>query len=184
MKKYRLLIESPEYPKGTIVTQLPDSTYLPSFDGVEFKTALLAVLIENRPEVWEEIVEQEEEQTEVQNEYLPFEPKENETYWYIDYDGDLIWSIACDSQVTNNVFRTKKAAEYEKLRQESMSKRWKPDFEDAYYYYHFNHNCVFNPEWKENMDDIHNYLIGNVHRTKKEAEQWADKYSEAWRVLL
>lgn len=187
MKKYRLLIETnPDIPPGSIATKETDSMYyevtMPS--GQQLSGRMFPEQIENRPEVWEEIVEQAEEQTEVQNEYLPFEPKENEKYWYIDYDGDLIWSIACGSQVTNNVFRTKEAVEYEKLRQESMSKRWKPDFEDEYYCYHFNHDRVYNPEWKASMENIQDYFIGNVHRTKKEAEQWADKYAEAWRVLL
>lgn len=187
MKKYRLLIESAEYPKGTIAEySSTDEAYVLTYIGSRNSGTASAETwqIENRPEVWEEIVEQEE-RADVKDEYLPFQPKEGERYWHVRQPlGDIMSSCAIDPEGRHNVFRTQKAAVYEKLRQESMSKRWKPDFEEEYYCYHFNHDRVYNPEWKASIENIHDYFIGNVHRTKKEAEQWAEKYSEAWRVLL
>ena len=82
----------------------------------------------------------EEKKEQEVNKYLPFQPKEGEEYWYIDrIYGDICQNKACDSYGRHNIFRTKKAAEYEKLRQESMSKRWRPKVDDVYYFYSFNY---------------------------------------------
>lgn len=61
-KKYKLLIDSPEYPKGTIAQQINENgiVYQLSMLGVECASELYAIHIENRPTVWQEIVDEPE----------------------------------------------------------------------------------------------------------------------------
>ena len=137
--------------------------------------------VENRPEVWEEITEKEEQEV---NEYLPFQPKEGEEYWYVDRYGDICQNKACDSCGRHNVFRAKEAAEYEKLRQQSVSNRWKPKNNEAYFMYDFETKNFRNYTYQDSPVHQYLYFIGNIHKTKEEALQWGKMYEEAWRILL
>lgn len=180
LKRYKLLIDSPHIPKGTIVEF--DSNmcvYVVVLGGI---IRFTPQQIENRPEVWEEITEEEEQDV---NKYLPFQPKEGKHYWYVDkICGMICECIADDSDGRHNVFSTKEAAEYEKLRQESMGKRWKPQTNEQYFYYIFRNSEADYNTWTNYETDLRRYFIGNVHKTKEEAEEWGKKYGEAWRVLL
>lgn len=128
-------------------------------------------------------VEEKEEQ-EV-NKYLHFQPKEGEEYWYVtEVYGNISKTKACDSCGRHNVFRTKEAAEYEKLRQDSMNKRWKPQKGEPYWHYSFRYSEACLDVLTNHEIDTHRYFIGNIHKTEEEALLWAQMYGEAWRVLL
>jgi len=191
-KQYRLLIETLEHPKGTIATLhgLSQRYNIMDPDTHTLYVSLASWQVEDRPTVWE-LINQEPVEEKVKNEYLPFIPEKLEMYWYIDGLGEIsndnnylndIYSH--ENAIKQGVFCTEKSAKYEALRRESMSKRYKPEYEEEYFYYRFTERDINNVEWRKDIVDIPNFFIGNVHRTKKEAEQWAYKYAEAWRVLL
>ena len=52
-KTYKLLIDSPEYPKGTIAMQISPNVYTLSIKDINFSTELFAINIENRPTIWQ-----------------------------------------------------------------------------------------------------------------------------------
>lgn len=208
MKKYKLLIETAEFPKGTIVEWDQESEgYIAlhndkKLQNGKFSAFFFREQIENRLEVWESIhndigyclcgsihiglspIKTTGNAEKEGNEYLPFYPQEGEEYWYVDRYGDICQNKACDSCGRHNVFRAKEAAEYEKLRQQSVSNRWKPKMSERYFYCSFITNKTVPSIWCNDELDIHHYFIGNVHRTKSEAEEWGKMYGEAWRVLL
>ena len=181
MKKYKLLIESPGIAKGSVVMQNDAGFYEIRHELSMYRTIFPDSQVENRPEVWEEITEKEEQEV---NEYLPFQPKEGEEYWYVDRYGDICQNKACDSCGRHNVFRAKEAAEYEKLRQQSVSNRWRPKYNEGYYVYDYETGCIDDDRWVDGNSDLTNCLIGNAHRTEEEALRWGKMYSEAWKVLL
>ena len=118
-KKYRLLIDSPEYPKGTIATQDPDGDYVVIFgeEGTGVRQYLNKKQIENRPEVWQLIEEPKQS-------FKKWRAEKEGEYWYIDTEGHLMSDRDTTHQfdnyryLTGNYFQTgQEAITYKKLQE-------------------------------------------------------------------
>lgn len=187
MKKYKLLIESPHMPKGTIVEfDANKRNYVLVLNGI---INFSPKQVENRPEVWELVEESTIDKTEQGNVYLPFEPGSGEDYCIVDYKGmadmrkNLNQEIG-EKHAKQGAFRTEEAAKMEALRRESMSKRWKPEEGDEYWYFLFNDNIACKSVWDNYNTGKGQFFMGNTHKTEEEALEWGKMYSEAWKVLL
>lgn len=184
MKKYRLLIETAELPKGSIAKEQENGLYHAHYGDINFDKPLHRISIENRHEVWE-LVSQEPAKEKVENEYLPFVPNEEERCWFIYPEGNITTCLFTDLHndcITQGVFRTEQSAKYEALRRESMSKRYRPKNGERYFAYDFDgsvvEDVIFGPH------SYSDYLLGNCHKTREDAEHYRDKFGEAWEVLL
>lgn len=193
MKTYVLQIDSPEYHKGSEAIQdgrYDNKTWYTIYfkeDGEIVAGKPLCVgQVENRPEVWK----LKEEEKDAVNEYLPFIPEKQETYYYVEQGGSIatfiyIGTIYDLNAVKQGVFRTEKAAQMEALRRESRAKAWMPKERGIYYF------CgiitgdieseIYDPTYSYNIME---FLQGNTHETEAKAQEWKEKYYEAFKVLF
>lgn len=140
-KKYRLLIDSPEYPNGTIATQDPDGDYFVIFgeENTGVRQYLNKMQIENRPEVWAPIEEPKPS-------FKKWMAEHRRLYFYTGDDGGVHEAIeSCNPissyrYLTGNYFQTREEAEAYKARQEAIGRvthaiieaneGWEPDWDD------------------------------------------------------
>jgi len=191
MKQYKLLVETAEYPKGTIIEHVSkgdetSNTYnvkLP--DGTIFMSQFFTGQIENHPEVWELMEDKSKPHP-----YRPFVPKKGEEYWYTSNFGTPIDSIYRNKEYEHlyfpqGVFPTEKGARMEALRREARAKCWVPNKGDDYYAYNIDAEEAIDHQYLGDDDcDLSYVSMGNVHRTKQEALEWKEKYLEAFTCLL
>lgn len=115
-----------------------------------------------------------------------WKPEDNEGYWFVDSDGKLYTSfweeriIDTGRYNQGNVFRTEEEALAEAKRRESMAKRheWRPLTSDRCWIYHLYDEEANDTFWYEKTADLASWYIGNVHKTKEEAEEWGRNYAE------
>lgn len=147
-KTYKLLIDSPEYPKGTRAIQQKSpcsitgdysnfyTLFLPEQNNYNHHSPLGKIhkeQIENRPTVWELVEdkpdlrspEAEKVREEARSKRWEFVPKDNDIYYMYSFDGCFV----CDQIMTTS----------------------------DYHYGRWN--------------------MGNCHRTKEEALAWGEKYA-------
>lgn len=188
MKTYVLQIDSALYPKGTEArkTEVERCYDLFSSKNENLNEIVYSFNIENRPEVWK----LKEEEKDAVNEYLPFIPIKGENYYYVEQGGSIatfiyLGTIYDLNAVKQGVFRTEKAAQMEALRRESRAKAWMPQKREVYYF------CgiitgdieseIYDPTYSYNIME---FLQGNTHETEAKAQEWKEKYYEAFRVLF
>ena len=185
MKTYVLQIDSALYPKGTEARELENERYEVCINNF-WMSKLLSSQIENRPEVWK----LKEEEKYAVNEYLPFIPIKGENYYYVEQGGSIatfiyLGTIYDLNAVKQGVFRTEKAAQMEALRRESRAKAWMPQKREVYYFC----GIITGDIESEIYDPTHSYNImeflqGNTHETEAKAQEWKEKYYEAFNVLF
>lgn len=187
MKTYVLQIDSALYPKGTEArkTEVERCYDLFSSKNENLNEIVYSFNIENRPEVWK-LKEEENKQV---NEYLPFIPIKGENYYYVGGAGTTAQDsneCSVDNCIAKQgVFRTEKAAQMEALRRESRAKAWMPKKREVYYF------CgiitgdieseIYDPTYSYNIME---FLQGNTHETEAKAQEWKEKYYEAFKVLF
>jgi len=197
-KIYKLLIESPEYPKGTEAKYDTETKnydlYLPSGqliegedrNGEEYNAWLHVGQVENRPDIWKL---KEEEKEVVENEYRCFIPEPEENFFYIISNGVVkevtnTCSKLYISCIEQGVYRTERAAQMEAKRRESRAKAWMPEEHEKYYAVETHNEFISTTTWQNCTIDKDRYLIGNIHRTKEDAKKWKDEYWEAFNCLF
>jgi len=82
-----------------------------------------------------------------------------------------------------NIFPNRQAAEMEKLRRESRAKqKWVPDEHEEYWHWCFMENKEVKKHWSKGNFNEERWHMGNVHKTKEEAEEWGAKYGKCFEV--
>jgi len=210
MKQYKLLVETAEYPKGTIIEHVPkgdetSNTYnvkLP--DGTIFMSQFFTGQIENRPDIWERVHDDGdcwcgcrhiqfphmEKQESKPHPYRPFYPGDGILCWYVGDTGYVIrmkmsFSTAyMYNRVYKGVFPTEEGAKMENLRREARAKCWFPNKGDVCYAYDMEMEEVVEYPYSGDDIDAKYVSMGNVHRTAEGALEWKEKYLEAFTCLL
>ncbi len=150
-KKYRLLIDSPEYPKGTIATQDGDGDYniIIENDGIGLSYYLHAKQVENRPTVWGLIEEPKQS-------FKRWRAEMGGEYFFINDKGDVVGLTEAGDRFDNyryligNYFQTEQEAEAHKARQEAIGRvthaiieaneGWEPEDDDIMWTISWNTN--------------------------------------------
>ena len=190
MKQYKLLVDSPDLPKGSIATQADDGLYdviYPDGGIIPLKPQQ----IENRPEVWGLVEEKGEEKSDYKpHPYRPFYPGDGILCWYVGDTGYVIrmkmsFSTAyMYNRVYKGVFPTEEGAKMENLRREARAKCWFPNKGDVCYAYDMEMEEVVEYPYSGDDIDAKYVSMGNVHRTAEGALEWKEKYLEAFTCLL
>lgn len=123
-KKYRLLIDSPEYTKGTIISKKPThNLYYVDGNTPDTGPCFRPEAVENRPTIWHEITEPEPKQS-----FKSWRAKNGCGYWYISGYGDIFLYTEQNNDrsdyryLTGNYFQTREEAEAYKARQEAIGR--------------------------------------------------------------
>jgi len=121
--------------------------------------------------------------------FLHFAPKEGQQFFYIEANHDVCRGTAPDDNYIApayvGVYKNTRAAFMEIKRRESRLLAWMPSKTIKYYYINISNGQVHNTT-TDNLNILYaNYLLGNCHATKEDAEKWIDDgYYEAFRCLL
>lgn len=114
---------------------------------------------------------------------LDGEIKVGDEYWYVGNNGEIYIDDYTDYKLDKNrikfgnAFRTKKQAEYHKLRLESLAVKQTAKKGEVFYYWDFEDKEAYEGyEWDT-------YLMERKFKTEAEAEEWSRKYDKAWREL-
>lgn len=115
-----------------------------------------------------------------------WEPGEDETYYFVDFDGfvdsqhnygenDDKWNIK-----TGNCFKTEQEAENYKMRLIAMKPKYLPKEGEEYW-------TLVNPgtrslTWDNDFTDKTRYYSGMTFKTKQEAQEWLDTYGKYFEV--
>jgi hypothetical protein len=120
-------------------------------------------------------------------------PQEEDTVWYVDplgYLKDFVYAKRADIlfkklQAQGNAFPTEEEAKAHSLRQKAMANTWRPKKGETYYYWDFKRAEINSFSWYsfnlyyEDVDYDINFL-GNCHPTKEAAQEWGEKYHDAF----
>jgi hypothetical protein len=190
MKEYKLLVDSPDLPKGSIAIQADDGLYdviYPDGGIIPLKPQQ----IENRPEVWGLVEEKGEEKSDYKpHPYRPFLPGHEKEFYYVAENGRVLKTTMSFSSpymyglVFTGVFPTKEGAKMEALRREARAKCWFPNKGDVCYAYDMEMEEVVEYPYSGDDIDAKYVSMGNVHRTAEGALEWKEKYLEAFTCLL
>lgn len=115
-------------------------------------------------------------------------PKKGDLYFVIVADGgkaevlEFRWeSDASDEDYRDslNIFRTREEAELELvLRRMRFGKRWVPKSGEGFWYWSAYDENAIEATWSDRGWDLVMLAIGNVHKTREEAEAWGEEYSK------
>jgi len=205
MKKYSLLIDSPEYPKGTkAIFNEEDGTYdlhtIDSTDPLENEKGFIACLapwqVENRPTVWERLLHTEcqegrnctesaEEREEITEEQDKEEwPKEDQECFILSDYGSIdqyFYHKAYHGQMlleAASLFPTREAAATELLLRKLMVKRYRPQRNDRYYRWDFYLESAELDYWLQDRQNFENFLLGNTFPYTDEGKKLCEEYGK------
>lgn len=115
-------------------------------------------------------------------------PKDGDWYWSVNNIGETdsapyVQGINLHewNKKIGNCFRSQEEAEKYALRLESMKLKWLPKESEEYWYWDY---AGYKPRsiWgEENRYDLENYYLGRTFKTREEAEEHYNKFSDAWR---
>jgi len=120
-------------------------------------------------------------------ETLKREFEDGDKYWFLESDGgivSLIWRnyfIEARIFIQGNTFHTREEAEAEKMRRESMAKRF--DFIPKSFGGYWQWSFFLNKPIYDTRDNLIAYWnIGAVHRTEEECKAWGEKYAKYFQL--
>lgn len=113
-------------------------------------------------------------------------PKKREPYWCVCSNGIIFKSNNYLDKynkyyiATGNCFKTEEEAKDYKLRQLAREGRFMPKKGKKYYCWSFCDETFYEKKFDGKHYDTMSYEIGNVRKTKKEAEEWGKKFAKAF----
>jgi hypothetical protein len=109
---------------------------------------------------------------------------EDENYFYVTAAGEILSATSGNDTYDNRryefatMFKTKESADAYRMRLKAAADKWKPEMHQIYFYFDLDDGDTVDVCWYADNVDISRYWIGNVHKTREEAQEWGDKYSK------